>query len=76
MQQPLMAITHIGLTKDGFDWETIEPDNPWSYIGYWGDHQIIYLLKFLRVYSKHIIHTRLNDSFLNEESFRICQCPI
>ena len=35
------------VTKDGFDWETIEPDNPWSYIGYWGDHQIIYLLKFL-----------------------------
>lgn len=33
--------------KDGFEWETIEPDNPWSYIGYWGDHQIIYLLKFL-----------------------------
>ncbi len=35
------------VTKDGFDWETIEEDNPWSYIGYWGDHQIIYLLKFL-----------------------------
>ena len=35
------------VVKDGFDWETIEPDNPWSYIGYWGDHQIIYLLKFL-----------------------------
>ncbi len=35
------------VTKSGFDWETIEPDNPWSYIGYWGDHQIIYLLKFL-----------------------------
>jgi hypothetical protein len=35
------------VTKDGFDWETIEPDNPWSYIGYWGDHQIIYLQKFL-----------------------------
>src|SRR5690606_32695783 len=34
------------VTKDGFDWETIEPDNPWSYIGYWGDHQIIYLQKF------------------------------
>ncbi|MDX2048429.1 MAG: hypothetical protein SFU87_16705 [Chitinophagaceae bacterium] len=33
--------------KDGFDWEKIEPDNPWSYIGYWGDHQVIYLLKFL-----------------------------
>ncbi len=35
------------ITKDGFDWEIIEPDDPWSYIGYWGDHQIIYLLKFL-----------------------------
>ncbi len=37
------------VTRDGFDWETIEPDNPWSYIGYWGDHQIIYLLKFLEI---------------------------
>ncbi|OYU83527.1 MAG: hypothetical protein CFE24_11010 [Flavobacterium sp. BFFFF2] len=40
------------VTKDGFDWETIEPDNPWSYIGYWGDHQIIYLLKFLEFIEK------------------------
>ncbi len=35
------------VTKAGFDWEVIEPNDPWSYIGYWGDHQIIYLLKFL-----------------------------
>ncbi len=35
------------VTKDGFDWEVVEPDDPWSFIGYWGDHQIIYLLKFL-----------------------------
>ena len=41
------------VTKDGFDWETIEPDNPWSYIGYWGDHQIIYLLKLLEGLEKH-----------------------
>ncbi|MBT8393695.1 MAG: hypothetical protein KJN66_02485, partial [Bacteroidia bacterium] len=41
------------VTKDGFDWETIEPDNPWSYIGYWGDHQIIYLLKFLEFIEDH-----------------------
>lgn len=41
------------VTKGGFDWETIEPDDPWSYIGYWGDHQIIYLLKFLELYEKH-----------------------
>ncbi|SDG38233.1 hypothetical protein [Psychroflexus sediminis] len=41
------------VTKDGFDWETIEPDDPWSYIGYWGDHQIIYLLKFLEFYEDY-----------------------
>ncbi|HMU08367.1 MAG TPA: hypothetical protein PKC54_00055 [Ferruginibacter sp.] len=41
------------ITKDGFDWETIEPDNPWSYIGYWGDHQVIYLLKFLEFAERH-----------------------
>ena len=35
------------VTKDGFDWEESDPNDPWSYIGYWGDHQIIYLLKFL-----------------------------
>ena len=41
------------VTKDGFDWETIEADDPWSYIGYWGDHQIIYLLKFLEFIEKY-----------------------
>ena len=41
------------ITKDGFDWETIEPDDPWSYIGYWGDHQVIYLLKFLEFLEKY-----------------------
>lgn len=41
------------VTKDGFDWETIEPDDPWSYIGYWGDHQIIYLLKFLEFFNTY-----------------------
>ena len=41
------------VTKDGFDWEVIEENDPWSYIGYWGDHQIIYLLKFLEFIEKH-----------------------
>lgn len=35
------------VTHDGFDWESPDPDDPWSNIGYWGDHQIIYLLKLL-----------------------------
>ena len=54
--------------KDGFEWETIEPDNPWSYIGYWGDHQIIYLLKFLeflRAYYPEKLEEYLqNDTFV------------
>ncbi len=41
------------ITRDGIDWETIEPDDPWSYIGYWGDHQIIYLQKLLEVSLRH-----------------------
>ena len=41
------------VTKGGFDWEVIEADDPWSFIGYWGDHQIIYLLKFLEFIEDH-----------------------
>ncbi len=53
------------VTKDGFDWETIEPDNPWSYIGYWGDHQIIYLQKFLEIAESYIPGS-LNELFEKE----------
>ena len=35
------------ITSYGIDWEIIEPDDSWSHIGYWNDHQIIYLLKLL-----------------------------
>jgi hypothetical protein len=41
------------ITKSGIDWERIEADDPWSYIGYWGDHQIIYLLKLLEFSENH-----------------------
>ncbi len=35
------------LTTEGIDWEVSNPEDPWSFIGYWNDHQIIYLLKLL-----------------------------
>lgn len=41
------------ISRDGIDWEVIEPDDPWSYIGYWGDHQIIYLQKLLELSIQH-----------------------
>jgi hypothetical protein len=37
------------ITAEGIDWEVEEPGNPWSHIGYWGDHQIIYLLRLLEL---------------------------
>ena len=37
------------VTRDGIEWEAPEPDNPWSNIGYWSDHQIIYLQKLLEI---------------------------
>ena len=37
------------ITKNGIDWEVIDPKDPWSNIGYWGDHQIIYLLKLMEL---------------------------
>ena len=27
------------ITRDGIDWEIHDPADPWSHIGYWGDHQ-------------------------------------
>ena len=41
------------ITRDGIDWEVVDPHDPWSYIGYWGDHQIIYLLKLLEILDRH-----------------------
>ena len=61
------------VTKGGFDWETIEPDNPWSYIGYWGDHQIIYLLKLLELTQKHYPETL--EEYFNDECFVYANVP-
>ena len=61
------------VTKDGFDWETIEPDNPWSYIGYWGDHQIIYLQKFFEIIEKY--HPGTLQSFFDKEWFVYAAVP-
>ena len=39
--------------RNGIDWEVVEHEDPWSHIGYWGDHQVIYLLKFLEAAQAH-----------------------
>ena len=35
------------ISRDGIDWERPDPSDPWANIGYWGDHQIVYLLRLL-----------------------------
>jgi hypothetical protein len=37
------------VTRAGFEWEVQDPHDAWSFIGYWGDHQVIYLLKLLEL---------------------------
>ncbi|MGV1006207.1 MAG: hypothetical protein ACOYEV_15885 [Candidatus Nanopelagicales bacterium] len=42
------------ISRAGIDWEVPDPDDPWSNIGYWSDHQIIYLLRLLQ--ASHDFH--------------------
>jgi hypothetical protein len=37
------------ITRHGVDWELPDPHNPWANIGYWSDHQLIYLQKLLEI---------------------------
>lgn len=53
------------ITKHGIDWEAPNPEEPWSNIGYWGDHQIIYLLKLMEL-SKAYNPKKLHDLLLKE----------
>ena len=61
------------VTKGGFDWEVIEENDPWSYIGYWGDHQIIYLLKFLE-FIENYYPSKLSELF-TEDIFVYANVP-
>ena len=61
------------LTRNGFDWEVLNPDDPWSYIGYWGDHQIIYLLKLLEILQRQDPATL--RQFLTRDIFAFANVP-
>jgi hypothetical protein len=61
------------LTKDGIDWEVPDPGHPWSTIGYWGDHQIVYLLKLLELSLDH--HPERLRSLLGRDIFSYANVP-
>jgi hypothetical protein len=61
------------ITHEGIDWEVEDPEDPWSYIGYWGDHQIIYLEKLLEL-SAHCHPGRLVE-LLDQPLFSYANVP-
>ena len=61
------------VTREGIDWESPDPHDPWAYIGYWGDHQIIYLQKFLEL--SHEFHPGTLESLLKKEMFVYANIP-
>ncbi len=61
------------ITRDGIDWEAPDPDDPWSNIGYWGDHQIVYLLRLLEA-TERFLPGEL-DRLLGEAWFSYADVP-
>ena len=74
----LNAVTADGynpyrITHHGVDWEVVEPGNPWANIGYWSDHQIIYLQKLMEI--SHKMHPGKLQEFLDRPSFSCANVP-
>lgn len=61
------------ISKNGIDWEVEEEDDPWSYIGYWGDHQVIYLLKMLELSVRY--HPGMLHHWLDQPMFVYANVP-
>ncbi len=61
------------IDQDGIDWEVPDRNDPWSSIGYWGDHQIVYLLKLLEASRSH--HPKQLGEMLSSNRFTFADVP-
>jgi hypothetical protein len=61
------------ISRDGIDWEVPDPDDPWSNIGYWGDHQIVYLHRLLDATRRYLPGDL--DRLLNRAWFSYADVP-
>jgi hypothetical protein len=61
------------ISRQGIDWEIPEPHNPWSNIGYWSDHQIIYLQKLMEISAR--MHPGKLIEFLGRPMFSYANIP-
>lgn len=56
------------INRGGNEWEEPKANDPWAGIGYWGDHQVIYLLKLLEwadAFDPGSIHSWLRRSIFS-----------
>ncbi len=61
------------ISRSGVDWEVPEPENPFANIGYWSDHQVIYLLRLLETSSR--FHPGRLQGFLDAAIFTHADVP-
>jgi hypothetical protein len=61
------------VTREGIEWEVPEPANPWANIGYWSDHQIVYLQKLLEIVEQ--VRPGALESFWNQPAFVYANVP-
>jgi hypothetical protein len=61
------------ITQDGIDWETLDPHDEWSNIGYWGDHQVNYLLRLLELSNSY--NPGELQRYLDQELFVYANVP-
>ena len=61
------------VTQDGVGWEVPDLSDPWKHIGYWGDHQIIYLLKLLELWQE--IDSDALAAMLDQQMFSFVDTP-
>ena len=57
----------------GIEWEIPDHENPWASIGYWGDHQVVYLLRLLE-WSRRFHPGRL-EAWLRQDLFSYANVP-
>jgi hypothetical protein len=61
------------VSSDGIDWEVPEPNHPWASIGYWGDHQLVYLQRLLELSLRH--HPGALQALLRRSIFTYADVP-
>ena len=61
------------ITTEGIDWERIDPNDPLSSLGYWGDHQIIYFSRILEWFDR--FYPQKMDYFIKKCPFSYANIP-